>query len=40
LRNTSGFSSAAGRWRMWLRYRGIGEIGEIDLKFGADGGHF
>jgi hypothetical protein len=37
LRNTGGFSSAAGRWRMWLRYRGIGEI---NLKFGADGGHF
>jgi hypothetical protein len=35
--NVSGFLSAAGKRRMLLRYRGVGEM---NLEFGASGGYF
>jgi hypothetical protein len=37
LRNLGGFLRAAGKRRMRLMYRGVGEI---NLEFGAGGGHF
>jgi hypothetical protein len=37
LRNVSGFLSATGKRRMWLKYTGVGEI---NLELGADGVHF
>jgi hypothetical protein len=37
LRNVSSFLSATGKWRLWLRCRGVGEI---SLEFCAGGEHF